>query len=397
MRFFFLIISTPPSPPRNAGNYGSGQSQTTSSGSGSRSAPQESGGSSSTSSSSKEASQKRQRVGDGDNGHEDEDRDNKRSRPSGFDISVESDLQRLACPFFKHNQSRYRMWRACPGPGWPTVHRIKEHVYRKHALPVRCPRCHQVFDTELQKDDHISQEERCAQTEDTSPPEGIDADKAKLLRSRKGKNKEASEVEKWNEMYMILFPEADSANLPSPYYDYAAELPPPGSPGGEFIRYEQFLRRELPGRVRQELETRIEERINPMEETLRGELVEIVRDMQLQLFELYKASRNPETEQPEAAPTEHVQGHQAEVVIQSIPIATASDDMGPLEAFVQPPLVNPDNWIAFDDFDGQIWDPSMLDSRTLWAGDSGYDSLPADLAQNEHFEGSCEKCWGFEQ
>lgn len=54
------------------------------------------------------------------------------------------------------------------------------------------------------------------QVTDKSPSEGIDADKEKLLRSRKGKNREASEVDKWNDMYLILFPEADPTNLLTP-------------------------------------------------------------------------------------------------------------------------------------------------------------------------------------
>lgn len=52
-----------------------------------------------------------------------------------------------------------------------------------------------------------------------------------------------------------------------------------------------FLRQELPSRVRQQLETRIEEALNPIEEALRAQLVEIVRDTQLELFHLYKSSR----------------------------------------------------------------------------------------------------------
>jgi hypothetical protein len=47
-------------------------------------------------------------------------------------------------------------------------------------------------------------------------------------------------------------------------------------------------------RVRQQLEVRFEEAPNPIEEDLREQLVDIVRDMQLELFDVYKSSRTEE-------------------------------------------------------------------------------------------------------
>ena len=32
---------------------------------------------------------------------------------------------RFACPFYKHNPQNHQKWRACRGPGWPNVHRVK--------------------------------------------------------------------------------------------------------------------------------------------------------------------------------------------------------------------------------------------------------------------------------
>jgi hypothetical protein len=32
---------------------------------------------------------------------------------------------RFACPFYKHNPHNHQKWRACRGPGWPNVHRVK--------------------------------------------------------------------------------------------------------------------------------------------------------------------------------------------------------------------------------------------------------------------------------
>lgn len=64
-------------------------------------------------------------------------------------------------------------------------------------------------------------------------------------------------------------------------------------PSNELARYEQFLRRELPPAVRRELEIAVEREFYPMEERLKSQLVDIVRDLQLQLFQSYTHSRNP--------------------------------------------------------------------------------------------------------
>lgn len=56
---------------------------------------------------------------------QDDDGPNKRRRVS---ITTTEDSEigpRFACPFYKHDPSRYRNRRTCPGPGWPTVHRMK--------------------------------------------------------------------------------------------------------------------------------------------------------------------------------------------------------------------------------------------------------------------------------
>ena len=73
--------------------------------------------------SSQNAPHKRSRQ-DGDDGGDEEPRENKRVR-MGTDTPAEEVSQRLACPFFKKDPRQYQSWRSCPGPGWPTVHRLK--------------------------------------------------------------------------------------------------------------------------------------------------------------------------------------------------------------------------------------------------------------------------------
>lgn len=82
-------------------------------------------------------------------------------------------------------------------------------------------------------------------------------------------------------------------------YHKSAHSEQPDAVESEFAKYEQFLGAELPSRVRQQLEIRIEAALNPLDEfkTLKGQIIDIVRDTQLQLFKLYKTgSSNPPTE-----------------------------------------------------------------------------------------------------
>lgn len=94
-----------------------------------------------------------------------------------LDSPHDPETRRLACPYFKNNPLRYRTWQSCPGPVWITVHRLKyyhgssdlncankearEHLYRRHALPITCHRCHEVFDATTLRDDHLVADERC--------------------------------------------------------------------------------------------------------------------------------------------------------------------------------------------------------------------------------------------
>jgi hypothetical protein len=61
------------------------------------------------------------------NGDEEDDRtDKKRQRdPDGTDRTSSDSEKRLACPYFKRNPSRFQSSRACSGPGWLSVHRLK--------------------------------------------------------------------------------------------------------------------------------------------------------------------------------------------------------------------------------------------------------------------------------
>jgi hypothetical protein len=157
---------------------------------------------------------KRKSRQDGSQPPEDDDEDgsNKRRRGS-MATSDESDMgARFACPFYKHDPNRYRSRRTCPGPGWPTVHRMKEHLYRSHAQPIFCPICYATFKSDKEQSVHV----RLQQCERSSPQQidGIDRETVWILRKRTTALR--LEEDKWRDVYQILFPDVAAADIPSP-------------------------------------------------------------------------------------------------------------------------------------------------------------------------------------
>ncbi|KAM6530146.1 hypothetical protein FALCPG4_008270 [Fusarium falciforme] len=126
-----------------------------------------------------------------------------------------SENSKFACPFYKNDPQALRGSRTCVGPGWSSVHRVKEHIFRRHILPERqCHDCLGHFETQAELDQHL--EAPCRQ----EPPlkfHGINKNQEKQLRSRKMYRKSLDEEEKWRAVYKITFP--DEVNIPSSYYE----------------------------------------------------------------------------------------------------------------------------------------------------------------------------------
>lgn len=88
-----------------------------------------------------------------------------------------------------------------------------------------------------------------------------------------------------------------------PDYDYnvGPAMPDNGSPKPQaLVQYEAFLSRELPRKVRKELETAIENLIGPIEETLKNQLENIIRNCHESLSRTYqqRASSSPSLQKP---------------------------------------------------------------------------------------------------
>lgn len=142
----------------------------------------------------------------------DDDGPTKRRRVSIATTEDSETGPRFACPFYKHDPNRYRNRRTCPGPGWPTVHRMKEHLYRAHAKPILCPRCYTMFDSDNELAVHL-RSNPCL----ISAPQPIDGiDRETLMGLRKRSPALRLEEDKWRDAYRLLFPDVEGADIPSP-------------------------------------------------------------------------------------------------------------------------------------------------------------------------------------
>ncbi|KAL3417149.1 hypothetical protein PVAG01_11149 [Phlyctema vagabunda] len=144
---------------------------------------------------------------------------------------------RLACPFHKMNPSKFgaqlnqpgnqtdREFRPCAGPGFGSIALLKEHLKRKH-YPVRCDRCHSTFDVKGNRpaaiallETHTRSDVRCVKTENCLPDSISDFQWACLneKKRKRGQSSQTSTVEKWNEIWKILFPNRQCPK--TPWYD----------------------------------------------------------------------------------------------------------------------------------------------------------------------------------
>jgi hypothetical protein len=89
----------------------------------------------------------------------------------------------------------------------------REHLYRRHALPLRCARCRSEFPTEAELTAHARSQDVCL-VQNAEPQEGFDKDQEKILKSRK--KSVLTEKQKWKDMFRVLFPDVPEGGIPSP-------------------------------------------------------------------------------------------------------------------------------------------------------------------------------------
>ncbi|TPX08859.1 uncharacterized protein E0L32_009677 [Thyridium curvatum] len=115
------------------------------------------------------------------------------------------------------------------------------------------------------------------------PHDGFNKAQEKQLKSRQRPG--ANEIQKWEDMYRILFPED---LIPSPYYDGQYSEDPDAEDGSKshYAKLENFLRRQLPPIIRSKLEQEVERELNCVEDIMKDKAVQIFQNTTLQLLQL---------------------------------------------------------------------------------------------------------------
>ncbi|KAK3381257.1 kinase-like domain-containing protein [Podospora didyma] len=132
--------------------------------------------------------------------------------------------EKFACPFWKAGVDKVFLNRACAGPGWDEVHRVKEHIRRCHTPssfknPYVCGRCLENFGSQERLMQHGREEIQCIIRAPEIIHGKITLEQAINLRSTKKKAPDMTDEEKWFDWFSILLP---AHPLPlSPYYDDA--------------------------------------------------------------------------------------------------------------------------------------------------------------------------------
>ncbi|KAF5588093.1 serine threonine kinase [Fusarium pseudocircinatum] len=128
------------------------------------------------------------------------------------DTSAQISLKpRFACPYHKAGILVSVHHRACEGPGWIDVNKVKEHLFRCH-LPKKyrgkhtCRRCDTSFETDELLLDHQHQETPCPKRKPEAIYGMLSREQAARLRSLKRKSSKESEEDRWFDIYRIAFP-----------------------------------------------------------------------------------------------------------------------------------------------------------------------------------------------
>ncbi|KAH8714335.1 hypothetical protein BGZ61DRAFT_209902 [Ilyonectria robusta] len=180
-----------------------------------------------------------------DNEMSDEDGDDPPQKGRKLSKVGQGPAPRYACPFSKYNPTKYQTaeWSLCCWPGWTSVHRVKEHLYRNHLLPkFQCSRCRRVLESAGDLTAHLRETVICDIVLQ-EPQDGISEEQEKSLRAREKNRGRASA--RWRKVYEILFP--GECPIPSPFVDFGPINPEIKAQTDDFFRqFEACAREQFP-------------------------------------------------------------------------------------------------------------------------------------------------------
>ncbi|KAK3332567.1 hypothetical protein B0T19DRAFT_439392 [Cercophora scortea] len=196
---------------------------------------------------------------------------------------------KFACPFRKHDPVKFSIHshKICALTPWPSIARLKEHLYRSHKQPPYCKRCCETFPTSKELEQHmmVAAAEICA-VQLREPPSGITPEHIERLRSKKKPARNYSDGERWQDIYKLLFP--DVTDIPSPYFELLQDIGNLSQQSQDIMEYQAYLRAELPRLVRQCLEQEAQRQVQPLELALLESLPGIVQRCQETAFSAFQ-------------------------------------------------------------------------------------------------------------
>ncbi|KAI8956951.1 hypothetical protein F5Y11DRAFT_353089 [Daldinia sp. FL1419] len=331
----------------------------------------ESGSSSSGQGQSGRSTRTKRRLGgdDQDNssaGGDEDEPDRGGSKRAKKDIEPE---RKFACPFYKNDPKAHNKHRSCAGPGWTSLHRLKEHLYRAHRLPKHnCPRCNDPFDDAKDLSDHLRADVPCEKLDVVPVLQGIDEATEAKLKVRRKNCPGMSDEQRWAEIYKILFPHANPNAMPTPYYDGNDSLG--FSKRAEWKKVETKLKKELPKFVQKKVERSFEK----VQVDMLVGLPDIIRDGLFEFFKELPQNDRSASATPAATPRSHTPSSPA---AREQPVPTSDEDKDALldiSYFLDPNMPFPMG--TFDDLDMNSFDFNNSNNCYTFEkdSDSGYAS-----------------------
>ncbi|KAH7395553.1 hypothetical protein BKA64DRAFT_61306 [Cadophora sp. MPI-SDFR-AT-0126] len=160
---------------------------------------------------------------------------------------------------------------------------LRGHLYRHHRI-FPCQRCNVLFKDADGVSMHLKEPKGC-EPNNFEQADGITSELYEKLRSKKKLQRDQTEVDRWKEIYKLLFP---NEIIPSPYFEAVQEeLIFPPNPR-ELAEYEEYCRRQLPPEFKAALEEIINNELQPMKESIRSQLTKVVKDCQDRVFSKYR-------------------------------------------------------------------------------------------------------------
>ncbi|KAH6896814.1 hypothetical protein B0T10DRAFT_475159 [Thelonectria olida] len=220
-------------------------------------------------------------------------------QPAKKRLKVDAPLkEKIACPFMKRYPQEFSTWRTCVGPGFDGIHRMKEHLRRRHFKERTCGRCGEQFDANSLLHEHMRAREPC-EVRPIQISNGFvtqfQMDDISKVRHAPG----ATITQTWGEIYMVLFPDIDEGSIPGPFFETLST-----SAGLSHLidpqEYETYLKDHLPRRVLVKLNAEFQ----IMAEHAKQRLVDIVHEESLETLRGYMLQKGvnplPSQDQPSA-------------------------------------------------------------------------------------------------